>query len=155
MIDKETLTQAIEAYLKDTGYYSVDLKLTQDNKILVEIDAFEGVSIDFCAELSRHIETVLAPDIDDYELEVSSAGLTSPFKVLKQYEKNIGQEVETLTKGGQKITGVLLSVNPNGFIIQTERKEKPEGAKKKITVTEEKSFTFEEIKSTKYLFKFK
>ncbi|MDR0370533.1 MAG: ribosome assembly cofactor RimP [Prevotellaceae bacterium] len=155
MIDKNTLIQTLEAYLKDTDYYPVDLKLTPDNKILVEIDAFQGVSVDFCAALNKHIETVLAPDIDDYELEISSAGLTSPFKVLKQYEKNIGQEVETLTKEGQKITGILLSVNPAGFVIQTERKEKPEGAKKKITVIEEKSFTFGEIKSTKYLFRFK
>lgn len=155
MIDKETIIEIVEKYFNNTDYYLVELKKTQDNKIFVEIDSFEGVSIDFCAELNRHLTSCLSPEIDDYELEVSSAGLTSPFKVLKQYEKNIGREVEVITKEGKKLTGLLLSANNDGFNIQIERKEKVEGNKKKISITEDKFFTFEEIKSTKYLFRFK
>ncbi len=122
---------------------------------MVEIDSFDGVSIDFCAQLSKHIESQHDREIEDYELEVGSAGLTEPFKVIKQYEKNLGNEVETLTKAGKKITGVLVEVNENDFVIEIEKSEKPEGAKRKIIVTENLTFPYEEIKTTKYIIRFK
>ena len=36
-----------------------------------------------------------------------------------------------------------------------EKKVKPEGAKRKVTVVEDESYTFDEIKYTKYLIRFK
>jgi len=155
MIAKETVNQIVESFLSGTDYYPVDVKITPDNRISVEIDSFEGVSIDFCAELNRHIQSVLGTEIDEYELEVSSAGLTEPFKVKKQYEKNIGNEVETVTKNGKKIAGILTEVNDEAFVLETEKTEKPEGSKRKVTVTEYLSFKYEEIKNTKYIIRFK
>ncbi|HLP06417.1 MAG TPA: ribosome assembly cofactor RimP [Paludibacter sp.] len=155
MILKETIYQLVEQFLNDTGYYLVDIKTTPDNKIQVEIDSFEGVSLEFCAGLNRHVESQLDRETEDYELEVSSAGLTEPFKVLKQYEKNIGNEVETLTKAGKKFSGMLLEANENGFTLQIEKTVKPEGAKRKITVLENLDFKYEDIKTTKYILKFK
>jgi ribosome maturation factor RimP len=108
MILKDSVIQVVEEYLSATDYYLVEVKTTPDNRISVEIDSFDGVEIDFCAKLSRHIESQFDREVEDYELEVSSAGLTEPFKVLKQYEKNINNEVEVLTKTGQKMTGVFL-----------------------------------------------
>ncbi len=155
MIAKETVNQIVEEFLSGTNYYPVDVKITPDNRISVEIDSFDGVSIDFCAELNRHIQSVLGIEIDDYELEVSSAGLTEPFKVKKQYEKNIGNEVETVTKAGKKFAGILTEVNDEAFVLETEKTEKPEGSKRKVTVTEYLSFKYEEIKNTKYIIRFK
>ena len=94
-------------------------------------------------------------DVEDYELEVGSAGITSPFKVLRQYVKNIGNEVEMLLKNGSKLTGVLKSADENGVVVSVEKKVKPEGAKRKVTVVEDESYTFDEIKYTKYLIRFK
>ena len=85
----------------------VDVTVSTSNHIVVEIDTQNGVNIDFCAELSRHIESQLDREVEDYELEVGSAGLTAPFKVIEQYHKNKGNEVDVLTKEGKKITGIL------------------------------------------------
>jgi ribosome maturation factor RimP len=155
MILKESVNQIIEAYLADTDYYLVDLKISGDNRIAVEIDRFEGVSIDFCSELSKTIESKLDRDEEDYELEVSSAGLTEPFKVRKQYEKNLGNEVEVLTKEGKKQIGILKKINEENIWLEQEKQVKPEGAKRKTTIQEEILIPFNNIKTTKYIIRFK
>ena len=155
MILKTTINQIVENFLIDTDYYLVDVKITPDNRISVEIDSFNGVSIEFCAELNRHIQSQFDREVEDFELEVSSAGLTEPFKIVKQYEKNIGNEVETLTNTGKKIIGVLTEVRENDFVLQIEKTEKLEGAKRKTTVIENLTFNYEDIKNTKYIIRFK
>jgi len=155
MILKNTIGQIVENFLVDTNYYLVDVKVTPDNRISVEIDSFEGVSLEFCAQLNRHVESQFDREVEDFELEVSSAGLTEPFKVVKQYEKNIGNEVETLTKGGKKLTGILTEVRETEFVLQIEKTEKLEGAKRKTTVIEDVTFAYEDIKYTKYIIRFK
>lgn len=155
MIHKDTINQLVNNYLSTTNYYLVDINVNSDNRISVEIDSFDGVELDFCIELSKHIESQLDREIEDFELEVSSAGLTEPFKVIKQYEKNIGNEVEVLTKTGIKLTGVLSSVTNEHFVISTEKKVLLEGAKRKTTITEETSFEYSDIKYTKYIIRFK
>jgi len=155
MISKDSIYQAVDQFLSATDYFLVDIKVTPDNRVLVEIDSFEGVTIEFCAELNRHIESQIDREIEDYELEVGSAGLTEPFKVLKQYEKNLGNEVETLTREGKKFTGVLTEVRENEFVLEIEKSVKPEGAKRKMIVSENLTFPYEEIKTTKYLIRFK
>ncbi len=90
MIDKQLLTQTIEEAIAGTSLFLVDVKVTPDNNITVEVDSREGVDIDECVNLTRAIEARFDRDVEDYELEVGSAGLTSPFKVKAQYEKNTG-----------------------------------------------------------------
>ncbi len=155
MIEKTGLKQIVEGFLSETDYYLVDLIITPENKIIIEIDAFEGVSLDFCANLNKFVESKLNRDDEDFELEVSSAGITQPFKVLKQYEKNIGNEVETVTKSGLKLSGVLKEVQPDFFVLETEKKVKTEDSKRKVTVVEDQKFTYQEIKTTKYIIRFK
>ena len=155
MIEKKVVSQLIEEKLASSSNYLVDVVIKPGNLIVVEIDNDEAVSIDDCAELSRNLEEHLDRDVEDYELEVGSAGITSPFKVLRQYVKNIGNEVEMLLKNGSKLTGVLKSADENGVVVSVEKKVKPEGAKRKVTVVEDESYTFDEIKYTKYLIRFK
>lgn len=155
MIEKKVVSQLIEEKLASSSNYLVDVVIKPGNLIVVEIDNDEAVSIDDCAELSRYLEEHLDRDVEDYELEVGSAGITSPFKVLRQYVKNIGNEVEMLLKNGSKLTGVLKSADENGVVVSVEKKVKPEGAKRKVTVVEDESYTFDEIKYTKYLIRFK
>ena len=155
MIEKKVVSQLVEEKLASSSNYLVDVVIKPGNLIVVEIDNDEAVSIDDCAELSRDLEEHLDRDVEDYELEVGSAGITSPFKVLRQYVKNIGNEVEMLLKNGSKLTGVLKSADENGVVVSVEKKVKPEGAKRKVTVIEDESYTFDEIKYTKYLIRFK
>jgi len=155
MILKDAVIEVVEDYVATKSYYLVDVKVTPDNRMSVEIDSFDGVSIEFCMELDKHVESKFDRGVEDYELEVSSAGLTEPFKVLKQYQKNIDNEVEVLTKLGKKFTGILTEVTEKEFVIEIEKQEKPEGAKRKITVTENLTFSYEDIKTTKYIIRFK
>ncbi len=155
MIDKQMVIQLAEEKLASSGNYLVDVEIQPGNVIIVEIDNDEAVCIDDCVELSRFIEEHLDRDSEDFELEVGSAGITSPFKILRQYQKNIGKEVEVLLASGMKLTGILKSADENGIVLTVEKQVKPEGAKRKITVEENLAYTYNEIKSTKYLIRFK
>jgi ribosome maturation factor RimP len=155
MISKDTVNQLVVDYLSKTDYYLVDLQIKPDNSILIEIDAFEGVSLDFCIEVSKYVESNLDREKEDFELQVSSAGLTEPFKVLKQYEKNIGNEVEVLTKTGIKTSGILTEVTETTFVVEVEKKALLPGSKRKTTVIEPITFNYNEIKYTKYIIRFK
>ena len=155
MINKETVKQLVNEKIADTDYFLVDVVVSPSNAITVEIDTQEGVNVGFCAELSRHIESQLDREVEDYELEVGSAGLTSPFKVVEQYLKNIGNEVEVLTKDGKKISGVLTEVASETFTLEIEKMVKKEGAKRKVLENETLLINFDSVKYTKYIIKFK
>ena len=108
-----------------------------------------------CVNITRKIESVFDRDVEDYELEVGSAGLTAPFKVRGQYLKNIGNDIEVLTCDGRKLNGVLTEVGDDEFTVEIEKKVKEEGAKRPTLVKEPLTFKFNETKSVKYLINFK
>jgi len=155
MIDKDIVSRLVEEKLASSDNYLVDVEISPDNRIVIEIDNDKSVCIDDCVELSRYLEEHLNRDAEDYELEVGSVGITSPFKKLRQYVKNIGNEIEMQLKSGSKFTGVLKSADENGVIITVKKNVKPEGAKRKVTVEEDQFYPFDEIKYTKYLISFK
>ena len=155
MIDKNIVRQLVEEKIASSDNYLVDVTVKPDNLIVVEIDNDNGVCIDDCAEISRYVEEHLDREAEDFDLEVGSAGITSPFKVLRQYVKNIGNEVEVLLRNGQKLTGTLVAAGKDGLTLTVEKQVKPEGAKRKTTIREEQSYRFDEIKYTKYLIRFK
>ncbi len=155
MIDKNVVTRIVEEWLEGKDYFLVDVTVTPDDKIVVEIDHAEGVWIDDCVDLSRYIESKLNREVEDYELEVGSAGIGQPFKVLQQYIIHIGKDVEVLEKDGKKWTGVLAEANEANFTITVQTKVKPEGAKRPKLVEQNVTFTYDEIKYTKYLISFK
>lgn len=155
MIDKNVVTRIVEEWLEGKDYFLVDVTVTPDDKIVVEIDHAEGVWIDDCVDLSRYIESKLNREEEDYELEVGSAGIGQPFKVLQQYIIHIGKEVEVLSKDGKKWTGVLTDANEENFTITVQVKVKPEGAKRPKLVEQNVTFVYDEIKYTKYLISFK
>lgn len=149
MIDKNIVNQLVSDFLTDKDCFLVDVTVQPGNFIVVEIDSEKGVDIDTCCAISRHVEANLDREIEDYELEVGSTGLTAPFKVLRQYQKNVGNEVEVLA-GGKKMTGVLLQANEENFTIQVAKKVKGQ----KQPVLEEVVLAYSEVKYTKYNFKF-
>jgi Uncharacterized protein conserved in bacteria len=155
MIQKEQIYQFVEAFIADSDNFIVDVKVNAENNIVVEIDSEKGIDIEYCAELSRFIESQLDREVEDYDLEVGSAGLGSPFKVLKQYQKNIGNEVEVLTKAGKKFSAILKDAAEEAFTVTVTKQVKPEGAKRKITVEEDEVYSYNEVKYTKYLIRFK
>ncbi|MCQ2232334.1 MAG: ribosome assembly cofactor RimP [Paludibacteraceae bacterium] len=155
MIEEKLIKEIVEEYIAGSAYFLVDVKVDKSNSILVEVDSKESVSIDYCVDLSRHIESKLDRDVEDFELEVGSAGLTSPFKVLQQYQKYEGNDVEVQLSNGPKHTGKLVNVTAENFGLETTKKVKKEGEKKKVEVTEVLTFAYDQVKYTKYLITFK
>ncbi len=155
MIDKQTIQDLVIEGLQESDCFLVDIAMRPGNVIVVEIDNEAGVDIERCEKLHRFIESKLDREVEDYELEVGSAGITSPFKVIAQYRKNCGNEVEVLTCDGRKLTGVLKECDEEGFVLTITRKVKPEGAKRKIEVEEDLRLAYNEVKYTKYLIRFK
>ncbi len=156
MISKDILLTIVNDFIATKeSYFLVDVIVSPSNSICVEIDSYNGVDVDTCCELSRYIESKIDREIEDYELEVGSVGLTSPFKIKEQYIKNLNNEVEVLSKDGKKFVGILLSANDNNFDIQIEKKVKLKGKSSKETIIETVNFLYTEVKYTKYNLRFK
>ena len=157
MIDKNVVTKAVDEWLQKGDYYLVDVEMTPDDRIVIEIDHADGVWIEDCADLSRHLQEALGEELGDYELEVGSAGIGQPFKVAQQYRNHIGKEVEVLQKNGQKKQGILKEVSEDGqqFTITTKEKQQVEGKKRPVLMDVDKTFDINDIKYCKYLLAFK
>ena len=155
MIDKNVVEKLVNQWLEDKDYFLVDIEISPDDRIVVEIDHADGVWIEDCVQLSRFIEDNLNRDDEDYELEVGSAGLGQPFKVRQQYLNFIGKEVEVLDADGKKWKGLLKSVDGDDFTITVKEKVKKEGAKRPVIEDVDKTFGMNTVKYTKYLISFK
>ncbi|MDD6552652.1 MAG: ribosome assembly cofactor RimP [Prevotellaceae bacterium] len=155
MIDKNVVKKIVDQWLEDKEYFLVDIQISPDNKIVVEIDHADGVWIEDCVELSRYIEDHLSRDEEDYELEVGSAGLGQPFKVPQQYINFIGKEVEVMDAEGRKVQGTLKSVDGNDFVVTVNEKVKVEGKKRPVKMDVDHTYQMDNVKYTKYVINFK
>lgn len=147
MLDKEEIRTFVESYLESSDCYLTGLSISKENEIVVELDNDEGVDLDTCAALTRAFQERFDRDKEDYSLEVGSAGLTSPLKVLRQYRKNIGNELDVLTNDGRKHKGVLKEADEKQFVLTIRKKMKPEGAKRPVLMDENLVFMYEEVKT--------
>jgi ribosome maturation factor RimP len=152
MISKGVIQSLVEEKLSDTTFI-VDVTIGPGNAISVTIDSDGGLSIDNCIEMSRHIEHQLDREVEDFSLEVSSPGLTQPFKVLRQYLKYIEKEIEIVTAKGDKMAGVLKSANENSILVEIKSNTKIDG--KKAVEIKEVEFFLNEIKTVKPVITFK
>jgi ribosome maturation factor RimP len=154
MIDKKQIIEIVEHEIADSDLFLVDVSVSSGNTISVVVDSFQGVPIITCIELSKAIEGNLDREVEDFELQVASAGIGQAFQVRKQYHKYIDKDVEVLTTEGSKFKGKLVSVGENEIKIEVEENEKVEGKKKKQLVVKNYTFTYEQIKSTKDIIAF-
>ena len=144
MIEKNKIEEVVKSLIAGSDVFLVSAKVSSSNKIVIHIDKKDGITIDECVAIHREIEQHFNRDEEDYELQVSSPGLDTPFTVIEQYFKNEGQKVEVLDDDGKKYTGLLKNVTIVGFGLETEVKVK---GKPKETV--ELSFNFEQVKYVK------
>ena len=136
------------------GFFLVKAEVKGANRIEVEVDHdSEPVDIDTIVALTKHIEAGLDREKEDFELEVSSAGLTTPLVGVRRYRKFIGKELEVLLKKGVKEKGVLVSADEEGFVLEVIPMEKPEGARRKQQVVHQLPLKYEEVKQATYLLK--
>ncbi|HQN94133.1 MAG TPA: ribosome assembly cofactor RimP [Prolixibacteraceae bacterium] len=154
MIKKEIIEQLTADVL--TGeFFLIQVTVKQGNVIEVIIDGDNGVSIQKCVDVSRYIEQHLDRESEDFELSVYSAGLGNPFKVYRQYEKNIGKEVDVKQGEEKPLSGTILSVDENGFDLETKVSIKDEATRKKKEVKKVVRFNFTDQPEVKNSITFK
>ncbi|WP_442589781.1 ribosome assembly cofactor RimP [Pedobacter sp. AW31-3R] len=133
--------------------FLVEVKMLPNNKLIIHVDGDEGISIQDCAAISRHVGFHLEEEntIEKaYNLEVSSPGVGEPLRLKRQYEKNIGREVSVKLEGGEVKEGELLEVSDQSITIEAKVKEK--GKKAQLVET---SLDLSKIIETKVLISFK
>jgi ribosome maturation factor RimP len=146
MIEKQKIEGLVAEFIKGTGLFLVTVKVSNANRIIVLADKKEGITIDECAAIHRQIENGLDRETEDFELQVSSPGLDTPFAVIDQYYKNEGKKVEVTDNEGSKYIGRLKNVTAGGFELETEIKTKGRAIELKDI-----SFNIEQIKSTRVI----
>jgi ribosome maturation factor RimP len=158
MIDKKTIIKLAEERIEElnSGIYIVELKIASGNQIFLELDKEVGsIAIEDCMSVSRNIEHNLDREIEDFSLEVSSAGLDQPLRAVKQFKKNIGREVKVVTaQNGQKFQGILKAADEEQISVEVKEKRNVEGRKTKVWITEEIPFKYNDVKEVKLIISF-
>lgn len=155
MITTGQIESLILDKLESDGVFIVELTVSPSNRISVTLDSEHGIPVSYCVDISRMIEHNLDRDKEDFALEVSTAGLDQPLKLVRQFKKNIGRDVDVVTAEGKNITGKLTEISENGFTVETQEKVKTEGKKKKELKITPHIFNFEDVKSVKVVVSFK
>lgn len=95
-----------------TDCFLIEMK-KKDSKVIIYIDADEGVTFEKCRKISRKLEAHLDENLllgEKYRLNVSSPGADKPLKYLRQYYKHIDRKIEVHLKDESTIEGVLKSI---------------------------------------------
>ena len=144
MTEKNKIEKLVNEFIKGTGTFLVAVRVSSSNRITILADTMNGITIDECVAIHRHVEKHLDRNIEDFELQVSSPGIDMPFCVIEQYFKNEGKSVEVVSVEGMKFAGRLKNVTSGGFELETEVRVK--GKPREI---KDISFNFDQVKSTK------
>lgn len=155
MIQQSDIRNWADTFLVGTAGFIVDIKVSDGNQIKVLLDNDGATSIEQCMALSRHIESFLDREQDDFRLDVSSPGLDMPLQLERQYQKNIGKQIIVKPTIGVKIEGELVAIHGEGLTLKTREKRRIEGRKAKEWVEEEQGFSFNELDYAKVLISFK
>jgi len=144
VIEEKQVVRLVDEFLKGTNKFLVEVVIRPTNLITVFIDGDNQVSIEDCQRLNRHLEQHMNREMEDFELTVSSAGLDRPLKVLRQFKKRMGMELEVVTLTGEKTSGILLNLGKDGIEIEKEIM-----ITKKVKEKKKIFFPFKEIRTVK------
>ncbi len=152
---KETVKVLLDKALDERkDLFLIDFEILSDNTIRVVLDGDNGVLVEDCMFVSRAIEHNLDREEQDFSLEVTSSGATSPLQFPRQYNKHIGRNLEVKTNEGETIEGQLTNADENGIVLKWKAREPKPVGKGKVTVTKEAVVAFGEIKEAKVKIKF-
>lgn len=147
----ETVKRILLTLLYDDIFF-VDMKVKPTNNIKIFLDADSGLGIEKCIKINRRLyrqveEMGFYPE-GDFSLEVSSPGIDEPLKMLRQYVKNIGRQVEVTLNDDTIKEGILLEATEDNIVL-----EQTEGKNKKAVIIQI-SVLFTDIKQTVVQIKF-
>ncbi len=148
----DDLRTLVEHYFRDKeGYYICQLVEKPGGSVELDIDHdTEAVSMDLVVDLTRYLREALGEALDDTDLTVSSAGLTSPLVDPRRFRKFLGKPLSVLLKMGVKENGLLKSATDTGIVLEVVRMIKPEGKRRKVPTAVELSIAYDEIKQAVY-----
>ena len=140
MITESNITDLVEQHIQGSDVFLVEVAVKAGNAIRVHVDTPGGISIDQCVQISRFLNGQLDRDLEDFSLEVSSPGVSAPFRVRQQYEKNTGRKVEVYLNDGSRLEGKLENVSDGAIVLKVKDKEA--------------EIRFDDIKKTKAIISF-
>lgn len=124
MTNTEQIESLIHEYLQGTDCYLVEFKLKPTNNYKVFIDSDSGFTLEKCIKINRFLrnridESGMYPE-GDYSIEVSSPGLDTPLKLIRQYSKNIGRKLDITFMDEEKtpLEVRLLSVEEDAIKVE-------------------------------------
>lgn len=104
--------------LRGLGYELVDAQVSnRGRQLVIFIDRPGGITVDDCAEVSRHLSHLFAVEEVDYDrLEVSSPGLDRPLRKPEDFSRFAGEKAEIRMReagadGRRKYTGMLRGID--------------------------------------------
>ncbi len=98
MIFKDKVVALLNQGLSEKpSVFLIDLTITDAMKIIVTLDGDQGVTLQDCIDINRAIENNLDREEQDFSIEVASAGVSTPLKLVRQYKKNIGRTLKVKT----------------------------------------------------------
>ena len=144
----------MEAALEeDQSLFLIDLKIGSDNSIHITLDGDQGVTLKDCMNVSRAIEHNLDREEYDFSLEVASAGVGSPLLNSRQYIKNIGRKLRVESMEVSTLEGTLTAADNQAFTLEWKQREAKPVGKGKVTVTKQKTLSYDQISIAKVLVK--
>jgi len=151
---EKRVTELVEEKIADKpNLFLVDIKFHSNGKLIIWVDGDNGIGIDDCVAISRHVGFHLEEEnvIETaYNLEVSSPGIDTPLTLPRQYAKNIGRTLGIKMADGTKREGKLTGITEDAVIVEEQVKEK--GKKAEVI---ESVIPMDKITETKVLISFK
>ncbi len=144
------IRESILPAVSQRGCFLVDATASADGDITLTIESeTASVRMEDCEAIDKAFHEIWDQDVEDYALTVTSAGLDQPFKVLRQYLKAVGTQVEVRLRGGRKLTGTLTAATEEAVTLRHILREAVPGSKKKQDVVHEDTFPMEEVNSVR------
>jgi ribosome maturation factor RimP len=152
---KERVQELLDrAFEERNDLFLIDYKIGGANDIYVIIDGDEGVKLADCIFVSRAVEHNLDREEEDFSIEVTSAGATSPLEMPRQFKKNLGRDLEVESNEGAKETGKLTTASDDSITIEWKAREPKPVGKGKHTVEKSWTLAYDEIKKARVVIKF-
>lgn len=143
---KEKVKQLVHDGLEQfPSLFLIDLKIDDSNKIIVTLDGDNGVQLQDCIDVSRVIESNLDREEQDFALEVASAGVSSPLKLIRQYKKNIGRTLK-VTTAQQTMEALLVDASEEEITLEWSSREPKKIGKGKETVLHNEKIAYGDIR---------
>jgi ribosome maturation factor RimP len=146
MTFKEQILKLLnDALSEKPDLFLIELSISDTYKIIVTLDADNGVNLQDCIDISRTIENNLDREEHDYALEVASVGVGSPLKLVRQYHKNIGRTL-IVKANDETFEAELIEANDEYIVLSWQSREPKKIGKGKETVQKRQEIPYSDIK---------